>query len=91
MKFQEFIKKIKHKYTLEEFGKIKIVRTCNPKTIEVDGIKIEIPNDSSYYFENDDLVSFIENEEPDIQSIKNTMNEGSNFEIENGRLTRKRI
>ena len=76
---------------MEEFGNVKILRTTNPKTVIVDGIKIEIPNDSSYYFENDELQSAVEAESPDIESIKNVMQTNKNFEVENGTWIRKKI
>ena len=89
MKFEEFVKQLNCDYNLESFDNKKIIRIHQIKKIEIDGIKIQIPHDMAFYFENDILTSSImpENFEIDINQLKNSQY----FKIENNELIRKKI
>lgn len=89
MKFENFVKQLNCEYSLETFDNKKIIRIHRIKKIEIDGIKVQIPNDMAFYFEDDFLTSSImpEEVELDINQFKNSQY----FTVENNELVRKKI
>ncbi len=89
MKFENFVKQLNCEYSLETFDNKKIIRIHRIKKIEIDGIKVQIPNDMAFYFEDDFLTSSAmpEEVELDINQFKNSQY----FTVENNELVRKKI
>ena len=91
MKFDEFIKNFPFKYEIECHEGGKILRCKNSKFVSIKGVSIKVPDDSSYYFDNDNnLTMHIESEEVDESILLQAMNSGC-FEIIDGSLVRKKI
>ena len=91
MKYEEFVSSLKKKYSVEEFDNVKVVRVTDPKRISVEGVEIEVPNDSAYVFMDNELVSSVTPEEVPLRCFAQNLSDSDYFEVADGRLIRKKI
>ena len=91
MKFEQFVTSLNERYSVEEIDSVKVVRVNVPRVIIVEGVEVEIPNDSVYVFVDGLLVSSVEPEWAGPNDIVRSLHDQDFFAVVEGRLTRKKI
>ena len=91
MKFEQFVTSLNERYSVEEIDSVKVVRVNVPRVIIVEGVEVEIPNDSVYVFVDGLLVSSVETEWAGPNDIVRSLHDQDFFAVVEGKLTRKKI